>query len=63
MRQRSIEVIHQSDNGYGDKLIINNGKFVEVQADGGTTVYGSFTPNEVAALVKAAFLLGKGESP
>lgn len=56
---RPTKIHREPDQGYGEKLIINAHKFAEVDRDGDTTVYGTFTPYDVAALVKAAYLLGR----
>lgn len=55
----SVRVTYEPSNGYGDKLIISSSKWVEINADGGTAVYGTFQPNEVAELIRAAYRLGK----
>lgn len=54
---RKVLVVHEERRGC-HKLIVDTGTFAEVEYDGTVTVYGSFRPSEIAALVKAAYLLG-----
>lgn len=50
-------------NGYTKLVVSRPGltRMAEIMDDGGVVVFGTFTPDDVAALVEAAYALGKGE--
>lgn len=58
-RMNTIRVYHEPDQGAGDRLVLNSAKFAEVMPDGEVTVYGKFSSDEVAAMIRAAYLLAK----